>query len=256
MTQSTNPSRRTVVITGAAAGIGHAIAKRFVEGGDSVLLVDRSDQIAQQAEDWRKQGFDVTHHVSDLSSEQGVQNVVDTVTNHLGRCDVLVNNAGVHPKNKGEKYRMEDIDNAQWADVVAINLTAPFLLMRGMLPLMKDNGWGRIVNIASRAGRTLIPHTGVHYGATKAGLIGMTRIVADEGAGFGVTANTVAPGRITTPLSQRSSAQVLEQAAAKIPVGRFGEPDEIAAAVHFLASDEAAYITGAVLDINGGASML
>jgi 3-oxoacyl-[acyl-carrier protein] reductase len=137
--------------------------------------------------------------------------------------------------------------------VLRINLTAPFILCRELVPAMQQRGWGRVINIASRAGRTFIPPAGLHYSASKAGLIGLTRQLAGSFAAFGITANCIAPGRIETPLSSQSSAEVLRQSVAAIPAQRLGTTDEIAAAARFLASDAAGYVTGVCIDVNGGA---
>jgi NAD(P)-dependent dehydrogenase (short-subunit alcohol dehydrogenase family) len=166
-----------------------------------------------------------------------------------------VNNAGGMALPKGGSVAIEDLPTDLWLRTVAVNLTAPFVLCRLALPAMKQKGWGRIVNIASRAGRMAVPDTSVSYAATKAGLIGMTRIVADQGAKFGITANCIAPGRIATPGGTHATDDVMQRSLRLIPMARLGLPAEIAATVAFLVSDSAAYITGAVIDVNGGAFM-
>lgn len=244
--------KKIALVTGGASGIGLAIVQGLAEDGFLVIVADRSPEVtavASQVADGCE-GFQC-----DLEVAEDIHRLHAFVERKYGRCDVLVNNAGVHPKDKGEKVTLDKMELESWNQVVAINLTAPFLLSKLFLPLMAQRGWGRIINIASRAGRTLIPACGAHYAATKAGLIGLTRVLAEEGAPSNITANTVAPGRISTPLSNNTTTQIMDNALRAIPLRRVGRPDELAAAVRFLASDAASYMTGAVLDVNGGSYM-
>jgi len=243
---------RVALVTGCASGIGHSIAGSLLPQVQRLIIVDRSASVVARA---RELGPQVEGRVCDLEHPGEIEALAEHVRQAYGRCDILINNAGVHPKRERAKQTLDDIDLATWQSVVAINLTAPFLLCRQLMPLMRPQRWGRIVNIASRAGRTLIPNCGAHYAATKAGLIGLTRVVAEEGAPHGITVNTVAPGRIATPLSNIVTADILEKSIGNIPLGRVGLPQELAAAVLFLASDAASYLTGAVLDVNGGSFM-
>ncbi|MDO8704413.1 MAG: SDR family NAD(P)-dependent oxidoreductase [Sulfuricaulis sp.] len=247
--------KRVAVVTGAASGIGLAIAGSLAAAGMRVLLVDRDAAVRDRVRALADKGFEVDALVADLSREDEILGVARHIKASAGRCDVLVNNAGIHPKNKGDKFAMPEISLADFETVLRVNLSAPFLLCRELLPLMKANGWGRIVNIASRAGRTFIAPVGVHYSASKAGLIGMTRQIAGEFAAFGITANCIAPGRIETPLSSQSSPSIIEKAIQGIPAGRLGTTDEIAAVANFLASEGAGYVTGVVIDVNGGVFM-
>lgn len=245
-------NQRIALVTGAASGIGLAIAQGLYADGLRVLVVDRSPAVNEVA---AQIGEGCVGLQCELTDTDRIHALREQVEKQYGRCDVLVNNAGVHPKDAGGKVTLERMELASWNEVLAINLTAPFLLSKLFMPMMAAQGWGRIVNIASRAGRTLIPACGAHYAATKAGLIGLTRVLAEEGAPFGVTANTVAPGRISTPLSNNATSQILENSLKAIPLRRVGTPDELAAAVRFLASDGSSYMTGAVLDVNGGSFM-
>ncbi|MGF6413527.1 SDR family oxidoreductase [Paraburkholderia sp. MM5482-R1] len=251
-----NRAPKTAVVTGGAGAMGFAIAKRLHETGMTVLLLDKDSRVEELAAELggatkSSRGFQV-----DLSSREQVEQFIATAITEFGPCDVLVNNAGINLDNPdGSKMFTEDIDNASWDLMMNVNLRAPFLLCRGFIQGMKERGWGRIVNIASRAGRTYIPASNAHYSASKAGLIGMTRMLAGECGPFGITANCVAPGRITSPLADRQSPEIIAESMKNIPLGRVGTPQEIAETVAFLCSDGAAYITGVTVDVNGGAFM-
>ncbi len=247
--------KRIAVVTGAASGIGLAIAECLARVPTRVLLVDRSSAVQERARELADKGLDVEAYVADLAREAEILAVAKHVKETTGRCDVLVNNAGIHPKKNGDRYSLPEISFADWEAVLRVNLSAPFLLCRELVPLMQANGWGRVINIASRAGRTYIRPAGMHYSASKAGLIGMTRQIAGDYARFGITANCIAPGRVETPLSSQSSRSIIDKAIQDIPAGRMGTPGEIAAIAGFLASEGAAYVTGAVIDANGGGFM-
>ncbi|MGI4812304.1 MAG: SDR family oxidoreductase [Janthinobacterium lividum] len=247
---------RLVLVTGAASGIGLAIAKRFIAAGHKTLMVDRSPEVINiakktaEAAHGRAEGL-----VADLSVEAEIEKLMQTVQSRHGNVAILVNNAGIHPKKDGGKFMIEEMDPKQWNDVIAINLTAPFLLSRAVLPMMRAASWGRIINISSRGGRTASPVASAHYSATKAGLIGFTRTLALEGAPANITANCVTPGPVSTAMTALSSPEVIAAFAKSVPLGRYGDPDEVAAVVSFLASDDASFMTGAIVDVNGGTFM-
>jgi 3-oxoacyl-[acyl-carrier protein] reductase len=245
-------NERVAVVTGAASGIGLATAKQFIADGHRVVMIDRTSGVGEIARDL---GGSATPIVADVGRADDVRTAMKEVEEGFGRCDVLVNNAGIHPKKDGGKWKIEEIPLEQWNDVLAINLTASFLFCQLALPLMRKQGWGRIVNISSRGGRTVSPVASAHYAATKAGMIGFTRILALEGAPDRITANCVAPGPIETAMTAGSSAEVRAAFAKAVPLGRYGDAQDIAATVAFLASDAAAFITGAVFDVNGGTYM-
>jgi 3-oxoacyl-[acyl-carrier protein] reductase len=243
---------RIALVTGAANGLGATIAGHLAAGGSEVHLVDRDPVVHDVARRLQADGSMTAHgHVVDLVDESALL----ALTAQLPRIDVLVNNAGIHPKLNGNAIPIEKLGLADWNTVIAVNLTAAFLLSRELLPAMFEHGWGRIVNVSSRAGRTLSPLSSVAYATTKAGLIGFARTLAAEAAPSGVTVNTVAPGPVKTALTGESSASVQARLVDTIPLGRYGEVDEVASAVGFLASDAASYITGAVIDVNGGSFM-
>ena len=247
--------QRIALVTGAASGLGLGACERLAADGHAIVLVDRSDKVLGIAERLRKEGHLAEGHVANVTDEAAMTALFDDITARRGGIDILVNNAGGMALPKGGSVALEDLPTDLWLRTVAVNLTAPFVLCRLAFPIMKQKGWGRIVNIASRAGRMAVPDTSVSYAATKAGLIGMTRIVADQGAKFGITANCIAPGRIATPGGTHATDDVMQRSLRLIPMARLGLPTEIAATVAFLVSDGAAYVTGAVIDVNGGAFM-
>lgn len=247
-------SERTAVVTGAANGIGWAIAQVLAEEAE-VVLIDRAEEVNDRASELLNRGLKARPMMVDLSNLDAVSNVIDRVRQTTGRCDILVNNAGVHTKNNGEKFSFAEITLDNWDFSFRLNLTAPFLLCQGFLPLMQSRRWGRVINIASRAGRTYAPPAGAQYSASKAGMIGMTRTIAGEYGRDGITANCIAPGRTATSMSMGSSQAVQVLAAQEMIIGRTGNTKEIAAIAKFLASDDSGFVTGAVIDANGGSFM-
>ncbi|MFT3820905.1 MAG: SDR family NAD(P)-dependent oxidoreductase [Rubrivivax sp.] len=250
-----NPPPRRVLVTGAASGIGLAIARAFADQGHALMLADRDARVHDRARELAAQGHRAVAHVADLADLDQAVALARAAQATLGGCDVLVNNAGISPKRDGLPPSPLDVGVDEWEHTLRVNLSAPFVLCRELLPGMIERRFGRIVNIASRAGRTFVGPAATHYAASKAGLIGMTRHLAGLYAAQGITVNAIAPGRIETPLSSTSSAAVLEAAVAAIPARRLGRPDEIAAAALYLASDAAGYVTGTCLDVNGGVFM-
>jgi 3-oxoacyl-[acyl-carrier protein] reductase len=243
-----SPTTRTALVTGAASGIGRSIVDHCLAVGMGVVALDRSAGVRD---------VPAEHHlVVDLADRAQMASALAELEIRGIHIDVLVNCAGVQPQaDDGGKNYVEDVTDELWDLTLAVNLTAPFVLSRALVPGMKEHGWGRIINIASRAGQTYVASTTVDYSATKAGLIGFTRMLAGEVSQYGITVNTVAPGRISTPLADAQSEDAIASMVAAIPTGRVGVPSEVAAAVTFLASDPAAYITGATIAVNGGAHM-
>jgi NAD(P)-dependent dehydrogenase (short-subunit alcohol dehydrogenase family) len=251
-----NRELRVAIVTGAAVGIGAATALRLSQAGFALVLVDRSADVERAAAEIASCTGTATYaHVVDVADEQQNIKLIQDVEQRLGRIDVLVNNAGVHPKRAGGKFTIEEIETEHWQLVLAVNLTAPFQLCKAVLPGMRRRKWGRIVNVASAGGRTTSPVVGAHYSASKAGLIGFTRTLALEAGPHGITANCVSPGPVQTAMSGASSAEAISELTAAIPMKRYGDPSEVANAIAFIASDEASFITGAILDVTGGRYM-
>lgn len=257
MSTQKTPTGRTAVVTGGASGIGLATVRRLQEDGHAVIIVDRSEATDSVAQELSTKAVPVYSEIADLSSTEDLERLTSAITAKHGGIDILVNNAGIHPKRKdGSQFPIEEISLDQWNEVMAINMTATFLLSKWAMGCMKERGWGRIVNVSSRAARMYMDVSGAHYAASKAAVIGFTRTLAGECGPYGVTANTVAPGRIKTPLSDVSglgSSQNLHEVFSKtVPLRRVGTSGELAASISFLASEDASFITGAVLDVNGG----
>lgn len=250
-------SNRVVVVTGAGRGIGLGIARRFLQEGANVVLGDtQADSLTEAIRSLGELGTAARPVLCDVSRADDVARLIATTEKHFGGVSILVNNAGISPKHQGLKALVEVMDEDEWRKVLDINLTGAFLCSRACLPHMKANGWGRIVNIASQAGRTRTDIAGAHYAASKAGMMGLARTLAVEVGKDGITCNSIAPGRIETPMAAEAGAEVNAAYSTRIPVGRLGTPDDVAAAVAFLASEEASFISGVTLDVNGGAFMI
>lgn len=240
---------RTALVTGAARGIGLAVAGHLAAQGHRVLLADILPEVEAVARDLPG---DTHGYVTDLSSLDTIGSFVATLTQAHGPIGILVNNAGISPKHDGKRASFEALELAEWQAVLDVNLTAAFLLCQAVLPGMRQQGWGRIVNMASQAARTRSLVAGFHYAASKAGLVGLSRTLAAEVGPDGITVNCIAPGRIDTPMAAEAGADVNAAYVATIPASRIGTPEDIAAAVAYFASDASGFVTGTVMDINGG----
>lgn len=241
---------RIALVTGASQGIGRACALELARAGATVALAARNEaKLAESAAEIEAFGGKSAAFSLDIASEESIKTCAKAVLERFGKVEVLVNNAGI--TRDGLMLRMKRGD---WDDVLTTNLTGAFLLTQALLSAMLKNRWGRIINVSSVVGRT--GQAGqVNYAASKAGLIGLTRAMAREVASRGVTVNAVAPGYIETPMTAVLDEKQRAAMLAAIPLGRAGTDMEIAQAVAFLASDAAAYITGHVLDVNGGMFM-
>jgi NAD(P)-dependent dehydrogenase (short-subunit alcohol dehydrogenase family) len=248
----TRPGRftdRVAIVTGAGQGIGRAIARRFAEEGAQVMVVDRDALTARRtAQELRSQGFAAQSCQADVTRPTEVRRMVARTLDTYGGVDILVNNAGVL-----RSTAVAAITPAEWDLVLDVNLKGTFLCAQAVFDSMVSRGAGRIVNMASMAGRATSTLGGAHYTAAKAGVLGLSRHLAREWASAGITVNAVCPGIVDTPMVHGAvDVERLEQVRGSIPLGRLADPGEIASLVCFLASAEAAYITGASVDIHGG----
>jgi 3-oxoacyl-[acyl-carrier protein] reductase len=254
---SNNNGNRLAIVTGAAGGIGYGIAQELGRSGYEVAMVDVQKELLDAAVGTlRKEGIRASGIAVDLASEEDLARIPALLQQGFERTAVLVNNAGISPKHAGKKLGTVDIPLQEWERVLKINITAPFRLCQLVLPVMMRNGWGRIINISSKGARTPGGVAGIHYVTSKAGMLGFTRSLARDYAKYGITANAIAPGRIESPMTGGSAGEVQARMLESIPVGRIGQPREVGALAAFLASDEAGFITGATIDINGGAVMM
>jgi len=243
-----NLAGRTAVITGGARGIGYAAAQRMLRSGAAVALWDLDAQRLLQAANELSQLGPVSTHAVELTDERAVEEAVGaTLASHGGRIDILVNNAGITGGN-GATW---ELDPQTWRRVIDVNLVAPFITCRAIVPHMLQQGYGRIVNIASIAGKEGNPNAS-HYSASKAGLIGLTKSLGKELATKGVLVNAVTPAAAKTELFDSMTQEHIDFMLSKIPMGRFLQVDEAASLIAWLASEECAFSTGAVFDLSGG----
>ena len=249
-------ANRVALVTGAARGIGRTISECLAREGAIVVLADKLDTVHTAAKELQVAGLRAESIVVDVTDEAAVRAAVASIKARHGRLDILVNNAGISPKHNGRKPLTPDISLDEWQMVFAVNLASAFLFAREAIPVMRANQWGRIVNLASYTGQTGGRFVGAHYSASKAGLIGLSRTLAHEVGESGITVNCVAPGRVLTEMNAWANASGANQDfLTSIPIKRLGTVDDIASAVSFLASEEASYMTGATLDVNGGCNM-
>jgi 3-oxoacyl-[acyl-carrier protein] reductase len=238
---------RVVLITGAAQGLGLAMAERFTAEGATVILADTNARgVAHAAERLNAEhGPRAVAAELDVTSPLAVDDLAGRTLRDTGRLDVLVNAAGIIRDNRIEKISEED-----WHAVVDVSLTGTFHCIRAVLPSMKSQGYGRILSFSSMSWRGNFGQA--NYVAAKAGIVGLTRATALEAARHGVTVNAIAPGLIETPMLESMNGREREKLIAKIPAGHTGDPTDIAATAAFLCSEEAGYITGAIIDVDGG----
>ncbi len=241
-------NRGVAVVTGGASGIGEAIVRTFCANGFMTAIVYNSSEDAAKAlaSELCAKGSNAIAIKADVSSSAQVNSAIDLVVKELGAPNVLVNNAGM-----AEQKLFTDITDDDWQKMIGVNLTGAFNMCRKVLPFMINKKYGRIINISSMWGQ-VGASCEVHYSAAKAGLIGLTKALAQEEAPSGITVNCIAPGAIDTKMMASFTKEDVEVLCGEIPVGRLGIAQEIADAVLFLAQKNAAYITGQVLGVNGG----
>jgi acetoacetyl-CoA reductase len=247
----TNPEQRVALVTGGARGIGAAITTALARSGAHVAAGYSSNAKAagELAGKLSAEGASVSVHQGNVGEPADCERVVSEVLDHRGRIDYLVNNAGITVDKTVRKMSVED-----WHAVLRINLSGAFYMTKAVLDHMTGNSFGRIVNISSVIGQTGSVGQ-ANYASSKAGLIGFSKSLAQEVARKGVTVNCVAPGYIETEMVAAIPPEVLEKLLTGVPVGRLGQASEIARAVQFLVDDEAGYITGSVISVNGGLDM-
>jgi 3-oxoacyl-[acyl-carrier protein] reductase len=241
---------KVALITGASQGIGRACALELARSGALVALAARNDaKLGAVAIEIKNAGGNAATYRMDVANENDVKPAIRAMLDRHGKIDIVVNNAGITRDTLLLRMRRAD-----WDDVINTNLTGAFLVTQAVLGSMLKQRWGRIINISSVNGQMGAPGQ-ANYSASKAGLIGFTMAVAREVASRNITVNAVAPGYIETDMTAKLSAELRETMTKMVPLGRAGTDADVAKAVRFLASDEAAYITGQVLNVNGGLFM-
>jgi 3-oxoacyl-[acyl-carrier protein] reductase len=242
---------KSVLVTGAGQGIGATIARVFAERGAKVAVND-IDQAAGERTvgEIIARGHDAAFFAADVTSEPAVRSMCEEVVDGFGTLDILVNNAGILGTSPTETLELE-----AWERTLSVNLTGAFICCKTVLPAMRAQRYGKIVNISSLAGESGGIVVGADYSASKGGLLALTRKLALETAAFGINVNAIAPGTTRSAMSDALPEGNRAALMDRIPLGRLGEPEDIAYAACFLASDEASFITGATLDVNGGLLM-
>ncbi|WP_168878815.1 3-oxoacyl-ACP reductase FabG [Rhizobium sp. P28RR-XV] len=246
---------RIAVVTGGTSGIGLATARKLLAAGHCVAVFSHSAKTVTDATAALSAEFGfgrVLGRVVDLSDPVAVANFFEELSSTWGDAAILVCNAGISPKGPAGPRRFEDVGLEEWNEVLAVNLTGTMLCCQAVVRGMRRTGFGRIILIGSLAGRTRPRIAGGAYAASKAALAGLMRSLVGSCGPFGITVNLVAPGRILTPLTGDPNTPANRDAVGRIPSARLGTPEDIAAAVAFLASEDAGFVNGAILDINGG----
>lgn len=239
---------KVALITGGANGIGLATAKRFAKDGAKIILWDVTDKGQQVVNDLIRDGAAALFQKVSVADQEAVNEAVAKAKKHFGRIDILINNAGIT-----KDRTLLKMSKQEWDDVISVNLTGVFNCTQAVVPIMKEQNYGRIVSASSNVAiRGNYGQT--NYVATKSAIIGMTKVWALELGRFGITANCIAPGFIQTAMTDAMPEEVRKQSLAHIPVGKWGIPDDIANGYLYLASDEASFVSGICLTIDGGAA--
>ena len=239
---------KVAIVTGAGQGIGRGIALRLAEFGANVVLLDiRQDTIDEVAEEIRSKGVEVLPLQVDVTRSERLRHMARQVMAEFGQIDILVNNAGI----TGRTVPMVELNEQDWDQVMNLNLKGVFLCCQAVLGYMIERRYGKIVNVASIAGKEGNP-TLVPYSVSKAGVICLTKALAKEVTDYQINVNCVSPAVIQTPILEGMASSTVDYMISKIPMGRVGKPEEVAAVVHFLASDDAGFVTGQCYDVSGG----
>jgi len=247
---------RLALITGGARGIGAGIAIRLAEAGHPVVLADTLPEVETTAAMLRAAGHDARAIILDVSDEASVAALPEAIGADWPQLGIVVNNAGISPKGAdGRRHPVRDMPAEEWRRVLAINLTGAFLVSQACLPPLRARRWGRIIMITSQAARAKSQIAGAAYAAAKTGLMGFARSLATECGPDNITVNSIAPGRIDTPMAQAAGTGVNDAFLAQVPMGRVGTPRDVAEVVAFLVSDAASYLTGTTIDVGGGSFM-
>jgi NAD(P)-dependent dehydrogenase (short-subunit alcohol dehydrogenase family) len=236
---------RVAVVTGGAQGFGRAISERFLKSGARVAIWDHDIALAQKTA--RALGADATAIACDVADPDAVAKAVDATLGGLGQIDILINNAGI----AGANAKTWETDVEEWRKVMRVNLDGPFVCSRAVVPHMIDRNYGRIVNIASIAGKEGNPNA-AHYSASKAGVIALTKSLGKELAGYNIAVNAVTPAAAKTAIFDQITQEHIDFMLSKIPRNRFVTVEEVASLVAWIASEENSFTTGAVFDISGG----
>jgi 3-oxoacyl-[acyl-carrier protein] reductase len=249
------PRQRLAVVTGGSSGIGLATASSLLDHGYKVAFFGQRQDHVTSAEQMLSARFgaeSVFARSVDLAKPIQIQRFFHALERKWAMPDILISNAGISPKGENGATPFAQITSNEWHSVLAVNLTGAMRCCQAVLPHMIDHDFGRIVFVSSIAGRTIPRISGAAYAASKSALAGLARSLVAASAGHGTTVNLVAPGRIATDMAGLPDSEINKAALARIPVGRIGTPKDIAAAICFLVSEQAGFINGAILDVNGG----
>ncbi|RXT19571.1 3-ketoacyl-ACP reductase [Rhizobium leguminosarum] len=248
-------SPHVAVITGGTTGIGLATALRLLGAGHRVAVFSHGEASVMAAGAALAEAFGPERSLArrvDLREPAAINSFFGEVARDLGAPGILVCNAGISPKGPDGPHQVADLTLEEWNDVLAVNLTGTMLCCRAVLPAMKEMGYGRVIFVGSLAGRTRPRIAGAGYATSKAALSGLSRVLVSQYGPYGITSNVVAPGRVLTPLTGSPQSKINIEALARIPAGRLGAPDDVAAVIAFLASEDAGFVNGAIIDVNGG----
>jgi 3-oxoacyl-[acyl-carrier protein] reductase len=242
---------KIALVTGAAGGIGYATATLLGIYGAKVIVTDIQQKNGKEVgEKFERAGIDTTYIPADISKIQDIATLFSKIKEQFKKLDILVNGAGITSLTA-----IPEISREEWDEVLAVNLTSTFFCSQAALNIMCEQKSGKIINIASNAGRVGGIAVGAHYSASKAGIICLTKSLALYGASYDINVNCVAPGPITTPMTRGWDEKTSDNLISKIPLKRFGKPEEVGETICFLASDKSSFMTGATIDVNGGLVM-